>query len=182
MSKSISWIALPVAALLFAACASVPQGREERQALVAEANRTLEMMMQRDPSLRDLLDQAYGYVVFPRVGEVSAVAVGGLSGAGVVFEQGQPIGFARIREASFGPQLGGQYFSQLVILENREAMDRLRSGNFDLTAGLQATALDYGAAAQTQFENGVAVIVDSERGLIAGATVGGQQIDFEPMA
>lgn len=182
MSKTISWFALPVAAVLLAACASVPQGREERQALVSEANQTLQMMTQRDPSLRDLLEQAHGYVVFPRVGEVGAVAVGGLSGAGVVFEQGQPIGFARIREASLGPQLGGQYFSQLVILEDQAAMDRLRAGNFDLTAGLQATALEYGAAARTQFENGVAVIVDSERGLIAGATVGGQQIDFEPMA
>ncbi len=182
MTKTISRFALPLAAVLLAACASVPQGRGEQQALVSQANSTLQMMTAQDPSLRELLDRSAGYAVFPSVGEVGVVAVGGQQGVGVVYEQGRPIGFARIREATLGPQLGGQSFSQLIVFEDRAALDRLRAGNFDLTAGAQATALGWGAGARTRFEDGVAVIISSERGLIAGATIGGQNIDFEPMA
>lgn len=173
---------MPLVAVLFAACATVPQERAQRAALVSEANATLQMMTAHDPSLRDLLERSYGYAVFPTVGEVGVLAVGGRGGVGVVFEQGEAIGFARIREATLGPQLGGQTFSQIIVFESRAALDRMRAGDFDLTAGVQGTVLGWGASASTQFENGVAVIVSSERGLMAGATVGGQSIRFEPMA
>lgn len=183
ISKTTSRFALPaIAAFLFAACASVPQQRGEQQALVSKANSTLQMMTARDPSLQQVLDRSAGYVVFPEIGEVGALVAGASSGVGVVFENGQPIGFASLREGTVGPQLGGQEYSQLVIFQTPEALNRLKAGNFDLTAGVQATALRMGAGMDTQFEQGVAVIVSSESGLMAGATVGGQQISFEPMA
>lgn len=182
MTKTISRFALPVAAVLLAACARMPQQPAQQEALVSQANATVQMMSARDPSLRELLDRSYGYVVFPTVGEVGVIAVGGTQGIGVVFEQGQAIGFARIREATLGPQLGGQSFSQIIVFQNREALDRMRAGNFDLTAGARATVVGWGASARTRFENGVGVIVSSERGLMAGATLGGQSIRFEPMA
>lgn len=180
--STISRLAVPLAALLVAACASMPQERGEQDALVSQANSTLQMMTSTDPSLRDVLERSYGYAVFPEVGEVGVIALGGQQGVGVVYEQGRPIGFARIREANLGPQLGGQTFSQVILFENRDAFERLRAGNFDLTAGARATALQAGASARTQFEDGVAVIVSSEQGLMAGATIGGQDISFEPMA
>lgn len=179
----ISRLALPIAAVLVAAaCASIPQERAQQQALVSQANATVQMMTARDPSLIDLLERSYGYAVFPTVGEVGVFAVGGEQGVGVVFEQGRVVGFARIRELTVGPQLGGQSFSQLLVFQNREAMDRMKSGNFDLTADAEGTVLGWGAGAQTQFEDGIGVIVSSERGLMAGATVGGQSFSFEPVA
>lgn len=181
LSKTIPRFALPVAALLFAACASVPETRQEQQALVTQANGTLQMMTARDPSLQQVLDQSAGYVVFPSIGEAGVFLAGGSAGVGVVYENGQPIGYARLREGTLGPQLGGQSFSELLILQTPDAMQRFRAGNFDLTADLTATALSYGAGAQLRFEGGVAAIVSSEEGLMAGATVGGQSIDFEPM-
>ncbi|MCZ7685437.1 MAG: lipid-binding SYLF domain-containing protein [Sandaracinaceae bacterium] len=171
-----------VVVALASACASVPQEAGQRQALVSQANATVQMMTARDPSLRDLLERSHGYAVFPSVGEVGVIAVGSQQGVGVVFEQGRAIGFARIREITVGPQLGGQSFSQIIVFEDRAAFDRMRAGNFDLTAGARGTVLGWGAGAQTQFEGGVAVIVSSEKGLMAGATVGGQSIRFEPMA
>jgi lipid-binding SYLF domain-containing protein len=182
MNTTISRFALPLVAVLFAACASVPQGRGEQQALVTQANATLQMMTARDPSLRQVLDNAYGYAVFPEIAQLGVIAVGGQQGVGVVFEQGEPIGFARVRQGNFGPQLGGQSFSEIIVFESREALDRLRAGNFDLTAGAHATAISAGASANARFENGVAIIVGSETGLMAGATIGGQSIRFEPMA
>lgn len=174
-------LAAPLFAVL-TACAHIPQERGQQDAFISQANSTVQMMMARDPSLRDLLERAYGYAVFPSVGEVAVVAVGGVGGVGVVYEQGQPIGFARIREATFGPQLGGQSFSQIIVFENRAALDRVKAGDFDLTAGIEGTVLGWGAGARTRFQNGVAVIVSSEKGLIAGATIGGQSIRFEPLA
>ncbi len=181
-SKTMSSLALAaIASLLFAACASVPESRGERQALVSQANSTLQMMTARDPSLQEVLDRSAGYVVFPSNGEAGVLLAGGSAGVGVVFENGQPIGFARVREGTLGPQLGGQEFSELLIFQDRTALDRLRGGNFDLTANLEATALTWGVGRQLNFENGVAAIVSSETGLMAGATVGGQSITFEPM-
>ena len=180
-SKTMSSLAL-VAALLFAACASVPESQGERQALVSQANSTLQMMVARDPTLQQVLDQSAGYAVFPSIGEAGVFIAGGSAGVGVVYENGQPIGFARVREGTLGPQLGGQEFSQLLIFQNPQAIQRLRAGNFDLNAGLQATALSYGVGTQLNFEDGVAAIISSESGLMAGATIGGQSIDFEPMA
>ncbi len=173
------WMVLPL--VLAVGCASAPQRREERQAFEAQANATLQRMKIADPTLQVALDNAYGYVVFPTVGEVGAFLVGGAQGMGIVYEGGVPIGYARLRRAQVGPQLGGESFAQIILIQDRATMDRLRSGNLDLTAGAQATALGSGVGAYTQFENGTSVIVDSERGALIGAHVGGQQISFEPL-
>jgi lipid-binding SYLF domain-containing protein len=171
--------AVIVAVLGLWGCAGAPETREERAALESDAEATLAAMTRRDPTLGKVLDEAAGYVVFPTIGE-SAVLVGGAQGVGVVYADGEPIGYAVLRQGSIGAQLGGRSFSELIILRTPEALARMRSGNFDLTANVSATALESGAGRNASFENGVGVFVDNEAGLMASAAVGGQQIDFEP--
>ena len=127
-----------------------------------------------------MLDRSYGYVVFPQVGEGGFI-VGGARGQGVVFERGRPVGFATLTEGSIGLQAGGQSYSEIIVFEDPGAFQRLKAGNFDLTADAQAIALTSGASANARFEGGTAVFVLPEGGLMAGVTVGGQQISFEPM-
>jgi lipid-binding SYLF domain-containing protein len=174
-------VAVLAGAWLVTACASAPETREEQQTLEAQADATLQGMVARDPSLRDVLDDAVGYVVFPEIGKGGAV-VGGAQGVGVVYEDGMPIGTAALNQATIGAQLGGQTFSELIVFSEREPLERLKAGNFDLTADASATAITSGAAAQASFENGTAVFISGEEGLMAEASVGGQEISFEPMA
>lgn len=178
---SIRKLAVPFALVLVAlGCGGGPETRAEEQAAISQARATIQTMTARDPSLQSVLDRSYGYVVFPQVGEGGFI-VGGARGQGVVFERGRPVGFATLTEGSIGLQAGGQSFSEVIVFEDPGAFQRLKAGNFDLTAEAQAIALTSGASANARFEGGTAVFVLPEGGLMAGVTVGGQQISFEPM-
>mgnify|MGYP006281573325 CR=1 FL=1 len=181
LGKPARALGLLAAMGLAGACASAPETRQERRTLEQQAAMTLRGMIERDPTLEEVLDEAAGYVVFPEIGKGGAV-VGGAQGVGVVYEDGMPIGYAALNQATFGAQLGGQTFSELIVFREQAALERLKAGNFDLTADASATAVASGAAARTTFEEGTAVFIAGQQGLMAEATVGDQQISFEPMA
>lgn len=168
---------LGLMATMFVGCASAPQSRPDQQALEARADATVQTMVASDPTLGELLARSAGYAVFPQVSEAGFV-VGGAGGAGVVYENGRVIGFSELRAGSVGAQIGGQSFSEIIVFETPAALDRFRAGNFDLQAGLSATAIQSGAAARARFEDGVAVFVGGHSGLMAAANVGGQSVTF----
>lgn len=170
-------VVLGLIAVMFVGCASAPEARPDQRALEARADGTIETFIARDPSMRQLLSQSAGYAVFPEIVEGGFV-VGGSMGVGVVYQNERPVGYAELRAGSLGLQLGGQSFSQIVVFETTEALDRLRAGNFDMSAGVTATAIQSGAAASARFEGGTAVFVDDESGLMAGASVAGEQFTF----
>lgn len=161
-------------------CATAPKTQKERLSLVQEADAAVTSMAAKDPSLRDFLDRAHGYVAFPNVGKGGLIA-GGAYGRGVVYEQGRPVGYAELNQGSIGAQIGGQTYAELIVLENEDAMARLRSGNFDLGGNLSAVALKAGAAGEARFEGGVAVFVQPKGGLMAEASISGQKINYQPM-
>ena len=161
-------------------CATAPRTQAERQSLVAESDAAVVSMTARDPSLRDLLDRSPGYAVYPNVGSAGAI-VGGAYGRGVVFEDGQPVGFTELNQGSVGAIIGGQSFSQIIVFENDTAIGRMKSGNFDVGAEASAVALKAGIAANARFEGGVAVFQMPKGGLMATAAINGQKINYEPM-
>jgi lipid-binding SYLF domain-containing protein len=135
-------------------------------------------MVAADPSLRPVLDQAAGYVVFPDVRQGGFV-VGGASGKGVLYERGQPVGFAELSQASVGAQVGGQKFSELIVLRDQTALDRIRASNFDFGSQVSAVAVRTGAGSATTFgENGAAVFVKPKAGAMLNVSVTGQTIRF----
>jgi lipid-binding SYLF domain-containing protein len=171
-------------ALVFLAmfgCASAPQARGEQTNLIERADATIESMKAQDPSLHAVLQQSAGYVVFPAVGE-GGFLVGAQQGVGVVYQGNRAIGFAEMMQASFGAQAGGRAFSELIVLRTPQALERLKAGQLELTADAQATALDMGVAESASMQGDTAVFVDNESGFMAGVSVGGQRIEFEPMA
>lgn len=176
-TKSFSVALGVVMAGMLAACASAPESRPDQTALEARANAVIESMVAKDPTLAQVLEDSAGYVVFPQVAEAGFI-VGGSNGIGVLYENGRATGYSELYEGTLGLQLGGQSFSELVVFQNEAALDRFKAGNFDLTAGVTAVAIQSGAGAQARFEGGVAVFVADETGLMAGATVGGQTMSY----
>ena len=170
-------IGASVAALWLTGCASAPKTRAEERTLDEQASATLELMKARDVRLSELLDSAEGYVVLPEIGKGGAL-VGGAYGRGVVYEHGQPIGYVELSQASFGAQLGGQTFSELIVFRDRDALLRVKTDNFDLGGSVSAVALTSGAAAAAQFEGGVAVFVMPRGGLMVDVSVSGQKINY----
>jgi lipid-binding SYLF domain-containing protein len=115
--------------------------------------------------------------VFPEIAK-GGMLVGGAHGVGVLYERGRPAGYAELNQASIGAQLGGQTFSDIVVLNSAQALARAKSNNFDLGAGVSAIVVNEGAAAAVRFADGVAVFVLPRGGLMVDLSVHGQKINF----
>lgn len=177
--RTLTTVFAAAAGLLLAACATAPTTPEKRQELVREADSTLQMMQRRDPALQSMLQRSAGYAVFPSIGKGGAI-VGGAYGRGIVYQGGQPVGYVDLTQGSLGAQLGGETFSELIVFERPQDLAKLKDGRFDLGAGISATALTAGAAAETSFAQGVAVFVVPRGGLMIDVSVSGQQLNFTP--
>jgi len=98
LTTGMALVLLVVAGLL-GSCATAPASREDKAALVAAATSRLQQMSTADPALRVLIQQGYGYAIFPNV-DKGGLGVGGAYGRGVVYEQGQHIGYSDLTQGS----------------------------------------------------------------------------------
>jgi lipid-binding SYLF domain-containing protein len=133
-----------------------------------------------DPSLADHFAKAAGYALFPKVGKGGFV-FGGAHGRGLVYEKGRLVGEARITQVTFGAQLGGQQFAELIFFETPERMAEFKNGKLALGAHLSAVAAAEGASKEARYVDGVLVFVRATQGLMFEASVGGQKFRFKPI-
>jgi lipid-binding SYLF domain-containing protein len=147
--------------------------------LLQQATTAMSEMNREDPGLDELTKKAYGYALFPEIAKGGLVFGGGY-GRGVVYEQGELVGYADLSQASFGLQMGGQTFSEVIVFENKAALDLLKQGRVEFAADASAVILKTGAAANARFVDGFAVFVRPIGGAMVEATVGGQQVTFVP--
>ena len=168
-----------LAACAVIGCASTHPGATQANELDQQANATIAQMEARNPSLTNVLHSSYGYVVFPSIGKAAFLG-GGAFGRGVLFEQGLKTGYVKLQQASFGLQAGGSSYAQVVVLQNRDVVDQLKSGTYELGADASVIILTAGAQASPAFRNGVVVYVMPRGGAIAGISVTGQKLDYAP--
>ena len=147
--------------------------------LVNEARSTISSYRRIDPGLDEFFRRSAGYVVFPGIGKGGYV-VGGAHGTGILFQNGVPAGRVTLNQVTIGAQIGGQEFSEIIFLETPRTLAEFKQGKVTLSAQASAVALDQGAAAVAKFRNGVAVFTHMKGGLMAEASVGGQQFKYEP--
>jgi lipid-binding SYLF domain-containing protein len=157
-------------------------------------------VFQSSPEVQPFFKNCYAYAIFPTVGE-GALVVGGAYGEGKVYRTGKVTGTVKLVQASFGLQLGGKAFSEIIFLQDKRAYDTFTGGDFEFGATMSATAITAGAEAsagttgktagvtagpktgtqaKTEYHNGMAVFVHQKGGLMAGMSVGGQKFSFEP--
>jgi lipid-binding SYLF domain-containing protein len=164
---------------LLAGCSTAPTSAKATTSLETEVQSTIRVAKTTDPGLQSFFDKSAGYAIFPSVGAGAAV-VGGAFGRGQLFQNGQFVGYVSLTQATVGFSLGGQSYSELIFLQTPEIVDRFKTGNFAFTAGVSAVALTTGAAARTDFQNGVAVFTMRPTGLMFSAAIGGQKFSFQP--
>lgn len=167
-------------ALVTIGCDTAPKTSEGKHALVQDSQAALSTLISKDASLQGVVDNAAGYAIFPDVGK-GGVGIGGAYGRGVVYENGLPVGFAELNQASIGFQLGGQTYIELLVFQDEDAVSRFKAGNFDLGADASAVALTAGAGAAARFEKGVAIFTMPKGGAMFEASVNGQKFNYEPM-
>src|SRR5687767_5399854 len=86
-----------------------------------------------DGLMQSLFDNSYGYVIFPNVGK-GAIGIGGAAGNGIVFEKGEMVGAAKMKQLSIGFQLGGQAYREVIFFEDEAALNRFKENNFEFAA------------------------------------------------
>jgi lipid-binding SYLF domain-containing protein len=177
LSTGMTLVLIVVGGLL-GICATAPASREDKAALVAEATTRWQQMNTEDPALGALVKKGYGYALFPDVGK-GGLVVGGAYGRGVVYERGQHIGYSDLTQGSVGLQAGAQSFSELLVFENKAALDRFKAGQFGFAADASAVVLKSGVATNANFVDGVAVVVQPIGGVMVEAAIGGQQFTYQ---
>ena len=128
--------------------------------------------------LKPYFKEAAGFAVFPNIAK-AGLGLGGARGSGEVFEDGKVIGSTTVTQLSFGFQLGGQAFSQIIFFQNKRDLDRFTDGNFEFGASASAALITEGANASVDYNNGVAVMTFSKGGLMYEASIGGQKFTFK---
>ena len=128
--------------------------------------------------LKPYFKEAAGFAVFPNIAK-AGLGIGGARGNGEVFEDGKVIGSTTVTQLSFGFQLGGQAFSQIIFFQNKRDLDRFTDGNFEFGASASAALITEGANAAVDYTNGVAVMTFSKGGLMYEASIGGQKFTFK---
>jgi hypothetical protein len=150
---------------------------ENLRTLHDEAQAALTRMQEWDKSLKSKLEKAHGYAIFPSIGRASLV-VGVTYGKGEVFEQNRVIGYAGTVQITVGVQLGGETLHELVIFEDKQALDRFKSGGISFAAN-SSVALVKGAAAATNNPKGWRTLIYNEGGeMLELGDIGGQTFRF----
>lgn len=144
-----------------------------------EVEKTIVRFKEKDPSLKEFFDNAYGYAVFPDVGGGAFIA-GFVEGEGLVYEKGEIVGRATLNKLTIGLQAGGHNYSEIIFFRDKKALDILKSDKLKLSEQVSAIVATVGASKRTDYEEGVAVFTIPKGGLMLEGSIGGQQFKFEP--
>lgn len=151
--------------------------------LTSEASSAVSAFRAADPTLGKFFDQAYAYVVFPKIVK-GAAGIGAANGEGVVYRGGlaaeNVIGYATVTQVTLGAQLGGQSYRQLMFLQDAATLGAFKAGQTEFAANASAVISKSGSAAASDYAQGVAVFVMPIEGVMAEAAIGGQRFRFRP--
>ncbi len=155
-----------------------PPGRA--QGNDADARAVIAKFKEKKPELAKFFSNARGYAVFPTVGK-GGIGLGGARGKGYVYERGKLIGRSTLTQVTIGLQLGGQAYSEIVYLEDHDAMESFKRGRLKLDGQASAIAVTARASLDLAYRNGVAIVTMAKGGLMYEASVGGQKFSFKPL-
>lgn len=160
-------------------CATEPGTIESRDLLSTQVQEAVATFKASDPGIQRYFDESYAYAVLPRVTK-GALVVGGAYGRGEVFAQGVKIGYCSMSQATVGFSFGGEYFREAIFFREKRDLDRFAVGDFAFSAQATAVAATAGAAAKSDYQDGMAVFIATEAGLMVDASLGGQKFDYTP--
>ena len=176
--KKILGVALLFAGMIFSFATSAQD--EKDQKLIDDSNQAKEEFITTDGLMKNLFENAYGYVILPNVGK-GAIGIGGAAGNGVAYEQGSIVGMASMKQATIGFQFGGQAYREVIFFETKAQMDRFKQNKIEISAQASAVAVTAGASATAKYRDGIMIFTQAKGGLMYEASVGGQQFKFRPL-
>ena len=168
-----------LAVFVVAGCSTVPEKPEARAVLSAEVKEAVTEFKFKDPSMESFFNNSYAYAVLPKVVK-GALWVGGAYGKGLVFEQGQQVGYCSMSQATLGFSFGGEYFREIIFFRDAADFNKFKTGQFTFSAQVTGVAVTAGAAAKADYKAGMAVFVMTDKGLMLDVSLGGQKFNYVP--
>jgi lipid-binding SYLF domain-containing protein len=166
-----------LATLLLTTTVGLAQSRKD-QKIMQDAQKAKTTLLETSPGLERFFEDSAGYVIFPNVGKGGFI-IGGASGNGVVYEDGEPVGMADLKKLNIGLQAGGQAIIEVIFFETDVDLQRFKTEKFQFAAETSAVALKSGIAFNAKYKDGVAVFALPKAGLMADASVGGQKFSYK---
>jgi lipid-binding SYLF domain-containing protein len=178
--KTLQYLTLSAVIALAMLVSAQADEAKENEKLAKDVQSALSALTSKDSSFEKTLKKVQGYVVFPRIAK-GGLIIGGAGGAGEVYEGGKLIGRAKLSQGTIGAQIGGQVFTEVILFDSKEALDRFKQSVWEMNAQVGAVAAAEGVAQNAKFSGGVAIITMPVSGLMAEASVGGQKLTFIPL-
>jgi len=138
---------------------------------------------------------AYGYAIFPNIGK-GGFGIGAAHGSGRVYKGSKKTGEVSMTQISFGFQVGGQAYRQVIYFQDKRAFDEFTAGEFEFSAQAEAIAITSSAGAsagsegtsasandtqsETKYHKGIIVFTMGKGGLMYQAALGGQKYSYTP--
>ena len=159
-------------------CSSQPTTPVAKENLVDAGSTKLKALEREYPDLQPLIDNnSVGYVIYPSVG-AGGLIVSAAGGTGTVYEHGKYIGTASLTRVNVGLTAGGEDFTELLIFKTQAALDNFKGNPLKFDAAASAIAVKADAFAAPDFSKGYAVFTKGNSGLMADASIGGQELRF----
>ena len=136
-------------ALVMGVCAlasSTPVEAQSAYKLEHNARKALRQLYANNEKAREIGAQATAVLVFPSIVK-AGFFIGGQSGNGVLFSNGEPVGYYNTSSVSYGLQFGGQTFGYVLFFMNHKALSYLnQSGGWEVGVGPSIVIVDTGSA------------------------------------
>ena len=136
------------------------------------AGKTLNDVLSENEKAQDLYDKAYGWAAFDNLKIAFGFSGGGGNGVAVNKQTGNRT-YMKMGSAGVGIGIGGKKYQVLFLFQDEQTFRNFVDKGWKADAQAGAQAGGSGAAAQTDFVNGIAVYQISDKGLIASADVSG---------
>ena len=173
-----SSIKIPILTLLVVVMASCGSSKNTSADIMVDSKDAKATISKSNPNVAELFDTSVGYAIFPNVGK-GAYIIGAASGNGTVYEKGTLVGYASLKQVDVGLQAGGKAFIEVIFFQTQDALNRFKSGSYELSGNASAVLLEEGVSRDVEFRDGVGVVTKPKAGAMAGISVGGQKFEFD---
>jgi lipid-binding SYLF domain-containing protein len=140
---------------------------------------SLRKLIAGSPVARELNEKAIAVLVFPKIVKAGFI-LGGAYGEGALRRGDQTVGYYNSAAASYGLQVGAQWFGYALFFMNAGALKYLDdSKGFEIGIGPSVVVVDQGLAkkfSSTTLTQDVYAVIFGQRGFMAGIGLEGSKI------
>ena len=152
---------------------------ESASVIDAKVAETLKVFAEQVDESEVFLNQAAGYLVFPRVIKVG-IGIGGETGEGALRIGGKSVDYYRTASGSIGFQLGAQAKSIIIVFMTQDALDKFRkSDGWKVGIDGSVALIDMGAGKtidSANIKDPVVGFIFGAKGLMYNLTLEGSKI------